>query len=45
MSSSFFLENVDEATRASVRPRSGGSLGVTMFGAGDATNLQKGRIT
>ena len=39
---SFFLEDVDEATRASVRPRSGGSLGVTMFGAGaDAKNLRR----
>ena len=42
--SSFFLENVDEATRASVRPRSGGSLGVTMFGAGDATNLRRAEL-
>jgi len=42
--SSFFLEHVDEATRASVRPRSGGSLGVTMFGAGDATNLRRAEL-
>ena len=42
--SSFFLEDVDAATRASVRPRSGGSLGVTMFGTGDATNLRRAEL-
>lgn len=37
---SFILENIDSATRASIVPRSGGSLGVTMFNVGDAKNLR-----
>ena len=37
---SFVLKNIDNAVRASIRPRSGGSLGVTMFGVGDIRNLR-----
>ena len=37
---SFVLENIDFATRASIIPRSGGSLGVTMFSIGDIKNLR-----
>ena len=41
---SFVLENVDFATRASIIPRSGGSLGVTMFGANDIRNLRASEL-
>ena len=41
---SFVLENVDFATRASILPRSGGSLGVTMFGANDIRNLRASEL-
>ena len=37
---SFVLKHIDSATRASIIPRSGGSLGVTMFNIGDAKNLR-----
>ena len=41
---SFILENVDFATRASILPRSGGSLGVTMFGANNIKNLRASEL-
>ena len=41
---SFILEHVDNATRASIRPRTGGSLGVTMFGVGDVKNLRASEL-
>lgn len=41
---SFILENVDFATRASIVPRSGGSLGVTMFGANNIKNLRASEL-
>jgi len=37
---SFVLDNIDYATRASIIPRSKGSLGVTMFNIGDIQNLK-----
>tara|TARA_Y100000741_G_scaffold365228_1_gene361010 strand:+ start:23721 stop:25874 length:2154 start_codon:yes stop_codon:yes gene_type:complete len=41
---SFVLENIDFATRASIIPRSGGSLGVTMFSIGDIKNLRASEL-
>ena len=38
--SSFILENVEPAFRASIKPRTGGSLGVTMFTMGEMKNLR-----
>tara|TARA_B100001175_G_scaffold54796_1_gene43808 strand:+ start:16216 stop:18516 length:2301 start_codon:yes stop_codon:yes gene_type:complete len=38
--SSFILENVEPAFRASIKPRTGGSLGVTMFSMGEMKNLR-----
>tara|TARA_Y100000389_G_scaffold71463_1_gene68137 strand:- start:1791 stop:3464 length:1674 start_codon:yes stop_codon:yes gene_type:complete len=41
---SFFLKNVENATRASIVPRLGGSLGVTMFYSGDSSNLRSSQL-
>ena len=41
---SFVLEGVDDAIRASVRPRAGGSLGVTLLGADDAKSVTRAQL-